>query len=96
MGFGGAVSSMITSLKNNARGKRNTYFDRDNRVSKEKIEINKLLEKKATPEQLHKIRKEIAESNKKNQIKNVKIIIITVVLLLLIYFVSQKIIFSAQ
>ena len=56
MSFGGAVSAMVTSIKNNARPKRKTFFDRNSKSSKNKKERNALLNKKVTPQQLLKIR----------------------------------------
>lgn len=85
MSFGGSVSSMITSLKNNARSKRKTYFDRDNTSSKnQKKEKNALLDKKASPELLAKIKKEIIEENKRVLIKNLVITILSILTLILI------------
>ena len=68
MSFGGSVSSMISSLKNNARNKRKNYFDRDNSISKHKNKKrNALLDKKATPEQLEQIRNNMIQENKKER-----------------------------
>ncbi len=80
MSFGGAVSAMAASLRNNARKKRKTYFDRDNSHSENKNENrNVLLEKKATLEQLAKIRNSFIKENRRNNIKNVVIILIILV-----------------
>ncbi|WP_127844774.1 hypothetical protein [Psychroflexus aestuariivivens] len=67
MGFGGSVSAMITSLKNNSRGKRQSYFDKKQNHSKSKKQNkNPLLEKKASPEQLQEIRMRLKKENKRN------------------------------
>ncbi|SDW19122.1 hypothetical protein SAMN05444411_101249 [Lutibacter oricola] len=82
MNFGGAVSAMVTSIKNNARPKRKTYFDRDNKPSKKKKERNALLEKKATPQQLLKIRQTIKLENKEALKKNIIIVAIGFVIII--------------
>ena len=70
MSFGGSVSAMAASLKNNARAKRKTYFDRNTKNSKKgALQRNALLDKKATPEQLAKIKKEITNENRKERTK---------------------------
>ncbi len=83
MSFGGSVSAMISSLKNNARAKRKTYFDRDNAFfKKRKKSRNALLDKKATPEQLEKIRKSLIKENRNERNKNLAIIVIATALII--------------
>ncbi len=78
MSFGGSVSAMIATMKNNARSKRKSYFDRDNSLSKnKKTERNALLDKKASPELLAEIRKRMKSENKKIRTINTAIIIVT-------------------
>ena len=83
MSFGGSVSAMISSLKNNARAKRKTYFDRDisfsNKMEKSR---NALLDKKATPKQLNEIRKSLIKENRKERNKNLTIIVIATALII--------------
>ena len=89
MSFGGSVSAMLSTIKNNARAKRITYFDRDNKLSKNGEEKrNPLLNKKATPEQLAEIRNRLIKENQKNRIKNLLIIVILLacIISLLIFF----------
>ena len=87
MSFGGAVSVMITSIKNNTRLRRKSYFDK-NILIKDK-ERDALLDKKATPEQLESIRNRLIEENRQKRIMNFKIFLfsllltITAILLLL-------------
>ena len=83
MGFGGAVSAMVTSLKNNSRTKRKTFFEgNDVGLKNRELEMKTLLDKKATPEQLVKIRNEIIVRNRKEKIKS--IILISIISLLII------------
>ena len=67
MSFGGSVSGMIASLKNNARSKRKGYFDKKD-SSKYNISTNKLLEKKASLRQLKNIKEKLEIENKKDRI----------------------------
>ena len=64
MSFGGHVAAMIASIKNNARAKRKNYFDRkDIYTSKSKgIEL-----RKATPEELAHIKRNMILQNKKRR-----------------------------
>jgi len=92
MSFGGAVSAMAASLKNNARAKRKTYFDRNNANSKsEKGKGNDLFKKKVTPEQLSKIRNKMIKENRKERIKILIIIgiLTTLTITLLLLFNCQ-------
>ena len=82
MSFGGAVSAMVTSIKNNARPKRKTFFDRNSKSSKNKKEKNALLNKKVTPQQLLKIRQTIKLENKEALKKNIIIIAIGFVIII--------------
>ncbi len=81
MSFGGSVSAMITSLKNNSRSKnRKSYFKKDKSFSNKENEKNVFLDKKATPEQLEAIQKNIRKNNRKDRIVNVIILTITIIL----------------
>jgi hypothetical protein len=92
MSFGGSVAGMITSLKANKRSKGDNLFKREKSYYKEKINIEKLLKKKSTPEQLKSIRQKLIKENKRNQIKNLKILIIVSIVIILTYIVSEKLI----
>jgi uncharacterized protein YdcH (DUF465 family) len=79
MSFGGAVSAMITSLKNNARKRKTLY---DNKAFFDKISTKKtyVTDKKATPQQLREIRLRLKDENQKTLRRN---LIITFGLLIL-------------
>ncbi len=65
MSFGGSVSAMITSLKNNARTRKSLFdktdYFRNNNSGNLKIKPGK----KATLEQLKKVRIQIAIENRR-------------------------------
>ncbi|MDO6675361.1 hypothetical protein Q4517_07335 [Tenacibaculum sp. 1_MG-2023] len=85
MSFGGAVSAMITSLKNNKR-KRISAFDKLERFQKEnsdKLYFNKSANKK----ELKKIRLQTLRGNTNRFIKNSIAFLIIFSLLLYIAFV---------
>ncbi len=62
MSFGGAVQAMITTMKNNSRSRKRSYFDKKHSNSNESRR-NPLLDKKATPEQLAEIKERIMAEN---------------------------------
>ena len=82
MSFGGSVSAMISSLKNNARPKRKTYFDRGYCGDKESKTRHPLLDKKATPEQLKTIRENLKKENKEQFLIQVFTMLIAISLIL--------------
>ena len=84
MSWGGAVQAMITSLKNNARKKRKNYFDGKGMNSEKQDTKHPWLEKKASPEQLEAIRQKVALQKKVELIHNVRIMIISLVLMALV------------
>ena len=90
MSFGGSVAGMIASLKANKRSKNDNLFKREKSYYKDKINIDKLLEKKATPEQLESIRRNLIKENRKNQIRTLKIIVIISILIIFTYLLSEK------
>ena len=92
MSFGGTVSSMITSLKNNARHRKTLY---DKKFIFHKAGKNKLVfpNVKASPEQLDKIRK---EAQKENHIIVIKRITALLILLLLIAAVVWLVLSNAR
>jgi len=84
MSFGGAVSAMITSLKNNSRRKSKSHFETNNIGNRTRdTKLDSLLKKEATKEQLEKIRKKI----KRQKInKSIKIIIAFIVFTIVAYY----------
>ena len=72
MGFGGSVSAMITTLKNNARKRKTLNDNKDffNKVSSTKTYVR---DKKATPQQLREIRKRLKKENKKQRLVNLRV-----------------------
>lgn len=86
MSFGGAVSAMMTSLKNNKR-ERKSALKRLKDSPLEYGDSGKLhFESKATESQLKSIREKIKRENRIRLLKNV--IIISVFMALLIYFIG--------
>lgn len=92
MGFGGAVSTMITSLKNNARKRKTLYDNKDffDRISTKKTYVT---DKKATPQQLREIRLRLKHERKKTLKRN---LIITFGLLILIALIALIILESVD
>jgi uncharacterized membrane protein YvbJ len=91
LGVGIAVQSMINSLKNNSRVKNRTrYFDRKGLSSKSRnSKKNKLLDKKASPELLAEIKREMIEENRKAKIKNRIIVFLSILITILIFVFIQ-------
>ncbi|MEN8121335.1 MAG: hypothetical protein ABFS35_13365 [Bacteroidota bacterium] len=72
MSFGGSVSAMITSLKNNSRQKKKLLFDKkDTNWKKVPVKLKKFREKKATQKQLRKIRTKLLAENSRDTYKKV-------------------------
>ena len=82
MSFGGSVSAMLSSLKNNSRKKRKTIFDKDGHTNSGR-HLNNLINKKATPEQLAEIKQKLDKQNKKARKKNLIILTIVVIFIVL-------------
>jgi len=82
LGVGGSVQAMINSLKNNSRRKdRKKYFDRkpiDSRTKKGSQSNRKKI--KAPAELLNKIKKEAIRDRKEALIKNVLLIVVTLLI----------------
>ena len=87
MSFGGAVSAMVTSLKNNKRP-RVSAFKRLKGYENVKYKKGKI-EKKATPQQLKEIRERIQKENKKERIFTI-VFMTTAVIILYILFTFVK------
>ncbi|CAM1361176.1 conserved hypothetical protein [Tenacibaculum litopenaei] len=62
MSFGGSVSAMITSIKNNQRKPKPTF---KKSVSTLRSSAPLKFKKKASPQQLHTIRKQLQKENKR-------------------------------
>lgn len=84
MSFAGAVSAMITSLKNNKRTRISTFDKIKNNTAKSKIKL--YFENKATSEELLKIKEKIRLENKKTFRQN--LVIIGVLMLVAIYVIG--------
>lgn len=82
MGFGGSVSAMITTLKNNAR-KRKTLYDNKGFFKTTSNKKTFVTDKKATSQQLREIRFRLKHESQKTLRRN---LIITFGLLILIGF----------
>ena len=79
MSFGGAVSAMITSLKNNKR-KRVSAFDKLERFQKENSD-KLYFEESASKEELEEIRHKTKRRNQRELIKNIAVLFILFIIL---------------
>ncbi len=59
----GSIAAMITILKNNDRRNRRKHFDRNSPYLRSRVKKAKPIFKKATKEQLQKIKKKFATRN---------------------------------
>lgn len=94
MAGSGFAQFMISSIKSNSRRTRHTSFDKNkllNNISKKK---SKLVFKKATQQQLFKIRNQLQKSN---QVYQYKVIFFTFVFIIfisvLLYYINNIITF---
>ncbi len=87
MSFGGAVSAMVTSLKNNRRPRVSAF---KKMKEFENVKYKKgTIDKKASPELLRDIREKIQKENKRNRlIAIISISTIVTVLYILFNFVT--------
>ncbi len=83
MGFGGSVSAMISSLKNNKRSRVRT-FDKLKRYENVKYKKGKI-EKKATPQQLKEIRERIQKENRRIFIITITVCTLSVIALFILF-----------
>lgn len=84
MSFGGSVSAMVPSLKNNKRSRRSTF---DKLKAYEKVTVTKVkFENTATPEQLKEIRERLQKENRKNRIITLTTTISIVIILFLVFY----------
>ncbi|CAL2088345.1 conserved hypothetical protein [Tenacibaculum sp. 190524A05c] len=70
MGFGGSVSAMITTLKNNKRDRKSTFDTLKDHNKKTKNHDKLVFDKEASKEQLQKIRNSIQKENRKKLLIN--------------------------
>jgi len=82
MSFGGAVSAMITSLKNNARPKRKRFFDRGIPESDIKLKPRK----KATKEQLEQARLKMKDENRKLMFRRIAALFVSLIIFSLLLY----------
>ena len=84
MSFGGAVSAMITSLKNNKRDRVSAFDKMKKNKVKSKLKLH--FDKKATPDQLKQIREKVRKENRKRATKNA--LLFLVILAIFIYVIG--------
>jgi ABC-type transport system involved in cytochrome bd biosynthesis fused ATPase/permease subunit len=89
MSFGGSVSGMLTSLKDNARSKRENFFKKNKDYIKKNNGLKKLVDRKPSQKQLNKIKNQLESDKKKENIRTLIIISTIVVLFVLTYLISQ-------
>ena len=88
MGFGGSVSAMITSLKNNKR-KRVSAFDKLERFQKENDD-KLYFKKSASKKELIQLKKQVLKENKNQLIKNSILFFLIFIILIYIVFVFMN------
>lgn len=84
MSFGGAVSAMITSLKNNKRTRISKFDKIKNNNTKSTIKV--YFENKATSEDLLKIKERIKLENRRSFIRN--LILLVFIIAIFIYVIG--------
>jgi predicted nucleic acid-binding Zn ribbon protein len=84
MSFGGSVSGMLVSLKNNKRTRVSTFEKMKNFREGKNIQVS--FDKKATSHQLKNIREKLQKENKTRLKRN--LIIFSIIILLLIYVIG--------
>ena len=88
MGFGGSVSAMITSLKNNKR-KRVSAFEKLERFQKENNDTLHF-KKSASKKELTQLKKRVLKENKSQLIKNSILFILIFIILVYSTFVFMN------
>ena len=83
MSGGGFMSSMQTSLKNNQRKKKRLFDTLEHYVKTSNDPIK--IDKKATPEQLNRIREKICKENREKLIKTIFYTSVVVVILFILF-----------
>lgn len=85
MSFGGSVSAMIASVKNNKRTRKSAIekLDRLNEFSSSKTQL--VFQKKATEEQLQQIRRDMRHNNfKRSVFSSIAILCIMITLIVIL------------
>jgi len=81
MSFGGSVSAMITSLKNNARPKKKILFDKkDTNWKNVNSDLKKIPEKKVSKQKLRQIRNKLTAENSRDNYKKFIVLIISILM----------------
>ncbi|CAM1342619.1 hypothetical protein [Tenacibaculum aestuarii] len=88
MGFGGSVSAMITSLKNNKR-KRVSAFEKLERLQKENNDTLHF-KKSASKKELTQLKKRVLKENKSQLIKNSILFFLIFIILVYTTFVFMN------
>lgn len=83
MSFGGAVSAMVTSLKNNKRKRPSAYEKMEKYNGNYDTKLH--FDKKATTEELETIRKKLQNQHKKELL--IKIIGLVILTFVIIFFI---------
>ncbi|QCX37113.1 hypothetical protein FF125_01165 [Aureibaculum algae] len=82
MSFGGAVSAMVTSLKNNKRSRVSTF---EKLKDYKNIDYGEgKIDKKATPEQLKAIREKLQKENRKKRIITIVYFVVSFAIIILL------------
>lgn len=83
----GVVQSMIISMRNNSRKKQAAHFDRQQMPLKDQRSTSsELLNKKASPQQLQKIKAKISSETRAAQIKTILITLFTTLGIILLTY----------
>ena len=83
MSFGGAVSAMITSLKNNRR-QRSSAFDKVKNYG-EVHSKKPFIDKKASPQQLKEIREKLKRENRRATLITLSVVLFFLIVLLVVF-----------
>ena len=84
MGFGGSAAAMITSLKNNKRTRVSTFQKIKDFKEGKNIQVS--FDKKATPQQLQRIREKLQSENRKKRKRG--LLISGGILIIVIYIIG--------
>lgn len=86
MGFGGSVSAMISSLKNNKRERKSAFEKMKNHASSSIQSDSLVFKNKASKEDLAKIRRKIRLENRKGLLLNS--VGLTIIAALIVYVLA--------
>jgi hypothetical protein len=85
MSFGGSVSAMISSLKNNARAKRKTYFDKNDSYKKGSDLKTEYDFQEVSADESEHIKERIRANAKKENKKRVFFLILSVMAIIIVF-----------